>query len=88
MKKYLSFAIIVTSVTLSACGSGGTSTNSTGNTAPPTSGSQSSTTSNVVPIVIDGGPTGQSPLIIRRLLALLFVVPIVQLIAKPLIILS
>lgn len=61
MKKYLSFAIIVTSVTLSACGSGGTSTNSTGNTAPPTSGSQSSTTSNVVPIVIDGGPTGQSP---------------------------
>ena len=55
MKKYLSFAIIATSVTLSACNSGGTSANSTGNATPPASGSgsQASAASNVVPIVID-----------------------------------
>lgn len=63
MKKYLSFAIIATSVTLSACNSGGTSANSTSNATPPASGSgsQASAASNVVPIVIDAGPTGQSP---------------------------
>lgn len=62
MKKYLSFAIIATSVTLSACGSGGTAASSATNTTQPTTAeSQNSTTSNVVPIVIDGGPTGQSP---------------------------
>ena len=72
MKKLLIISTLATSLTLTACNSGGSTTSAANNSANNTSNAtesipkttpakNGSSTANVVAITVDGGPTGQSP---------------------------
>lgn len=72
MKKLLIISTLATSLTLTACNSGGSTTSAANNSANNTNNAtesipkttpakNGSSTANVVTITVDGGPTGQSP---------------------------